>query len=188
MSLCSDAKPIAASDNIDHAFHTFDRPPYKDDSIWLNPNRLSEEMVSCMRDIFLQFSSSSESLSSQIMSSAAALQSELSNCSSAVSISVTPLMECLENKLCGWENSKEDSGEGSMFDPYRVPVQMEWNRSIGTYGMAIEVSSLSVGKKELFYVAAALKRFRSNMQTVLYEPRALYISEPSTKDYFHFFF
>ncbi|KAI4380308.1 hypothetical protein MLD38_006513 [Melastoma candidum] len=164
MSPCRDTKQIAESDNTDHSLCHINRPPCKDDSISLSPNHLSEEMISCMRDIFLQFSSSEEYSSAQIISSPTALQRELSNCSSTLLIPESPFMECMENKLRGWENSRDDFSEGSIFNPYKLPGQLEWNRNNGDNGMAIEVSSLSVGKKELLYVAVALKRFRLLVQ------------------------
>ncbi|XP_022750028.1 uncharacterized protein LOC111299220 isoform X2 [Durio zibethinus] len=49
---------------------------------------------------------------------------------------------------------------GGAYDPYGVSCKEDWTSTIGTYSTAVEVSWLSVGKKELKYAAMALKRFR----------------------------
>ncbi|GLT38214.1 hypothetical protein SLA2020_124780 [Shorea laevis] len=45
------------------------------------------------------------------------------------------------------------------FDPYRVRGKLSWT-DIGNYGLATEVSWMSVGKKQLEYASGALRRFR----------------------------
>ncbi|XP_042504971.1 uncharacterized protein LOC122081770 [Macadamia integrifolia] len=45
-------------------------------------------------------------------------------------------------------------------DPYTVRSKLCW-ADIGTYGSAVEVSWMSVGKKQMEYAAGALRRFRS---------------------------
>jgi len=47
----------------------------------------------------------------------------------------------------------------NVFDPYRVNGKVSW-KNIGSYGLADEVSWMSVGKEQLEYAAEALKKFR----------------------------
>ncbi|PPD77212.1 hypothetical protein GOBAR_DD25847 [Gossypium barbadense] len=65
------------------------------------------------------------------------------------------------------ERRLADPSGGGAYDPYGVSDKVDWTFSIGTYSKAIEVSWLSVGKKELEYAAMALKRFRLLVEQLL---------------------
>nr|CAD1831223.1 unnamed protein product [Ananas comosus var. bracteatus] len=70
-----------------------------------------------------------------------------------------------------WEQSPQVVSECSnellasegAFDPYRDREKLRW-ADIGNYGLATEVSWMSVGKKQLEYAAEALKEFRSRIE------------------------
>lgn len=111
-----------------------------------DPNRISEEMVRCMRSIFIhlsqtEFESSNHSSKECILSSPAVFLSSSSLSDS--SLDVESQHVCCENKL----------------NPYRV----HWNKTkilIGVYSSATEVSWLTVGKNQLEYASGALKKIR----------------------------
>ncbi|PAN04049.1 hypothetical protein PAHAL_1G037800 [Panicum hallii] len=110
----------------------------KGGNLWNNPNELSEEMVRCMRNIFLRLSESSKispKVSSDCSSSSAERLSDDSN------------------------HNDETMKEVRNFDPYKVNGK-ETRRDIGNYRSAAEVSWMSVGKDQLEYASEALKKFR----------------------------
>ncbi|KAJ4958193.1 hypothetical protein NE237_025304 [Protea cynaroides] len=132
--------------------------------LWKNPNQLSEEMVRCMRNIFISLVGSSvvSSNSSTFKSSSSPLSphgqlsnsllSSVSECSTIPSRAQSPQVDMQCNaEVLATENA---------CDPYRVRGKLCW-ADIGTYGSAVEVSWMSVGKKQLEYAAGALRRFRS---------------------------
>ncbi|TXG61754.1 hypothetical protein EZV62_013117 [Acer yangbiense] len=128
--------------------------------LWQYPNRLSEEMIKCMRDIFLFLADSSKLSSSECMASPTSPQDHLSY-SSLGSFSDSPIINSLARlPSVDMDHGSESFVSDRTFDPYRVPGKVDWATSIGAYGVAVEVSCLSVGKKELEYAALALKRFR----------------------------
>lgn len=130
------------------------------ENLWHHPCHLSEEMVLCMRDIFLFLGDSSKSSSSEHMASSSSPQGHLSY-SSLASFSDSPIMNPLaRSPSVDINHDSEVFARDCVFDPYGVLHKGDLRRSIGIYGMAIEVSCLSVGKKELEYAAMALKRFR----------------------------
>ncbi|XVE70798.1 hypothetical protein DITRI_Ditri10aG0099500 [Diplodiscus trichospermus] len=118
------------------------------ENLWHHPNKLSEEMVLRMRDIFIFLADSSKLSSSENLVSTASPHCPLANFLAPVSDS--PIATSLV---------RNPSGAGA-YDPYGVSGKVDWTCSIGTYSTAVEVSWLSVGKKELEYAAMALKRFR----------------------------
>ncbi|XP_050218781.1 uncharacterized protein LOC126669370 isoform X2 [Mercurialis annua] len=148
-----------------------DKPPWKDvtekpnkdhfvEKLCCHPNRLSEEMVSCMRDIFVFLADSSKHASSECTASPSSPQGHLSY-SSLTSFPDSPQMSSF------MKSPTIETGQGfgvserySKVDPYNVPGKVDWIECIGAYTLAIEVSWLSVGKKELEYASGALKRFR----------------------------
>ncbi|KAH9652976.1 hypothetical protein KPL70_027261 [Citrus sinensis] len=130
------------------------------ENLWHHPCHLSEEMVLCMRDIFLFLGDSSKSSSFEHMASSSSPQGHLSY-SSLASFSDSPIMNPLaRSPSVDINHDSEVFARDCVFDPYGVLHKGDLKRSIGIYGMAIEVSCLSVGKKELEYAAMALKRFR----------------------------
>lgn len=116
------------------------------------PNKLSEEMVRCMKNIFISLADSS--------TLSAKLRALKMNCPS-----FSPQSECSTNLTCAQnphvdtENVTELFASKNAFDPYKVRGKLSW-ADIGIYGSAIEVSWMSVGKKQLEYAAGALRRFR----------------------------
>ncbi|KAK8654765.1 hypothetical protein V6N13_107365 [Hibiscus sabdariffa] len=116
------------------------------ENLWHHPNQLSEEMVLRMRDIFIFLADSSKLSSSSV--SPASPHCPLANF--LASSSDSPVVTSLVSSPPG----------GGAIDPYEVSDKVDWRCNIGTYSNAVEVSWLSVGKKELEYAAMALKRFR----------------------------
>ncbi|GLT97171.1 hypothetical protein SLE2022_147510 [Rubroshorea leprosula] len=124
------------------------------ENLWHHPNLLSEEMVLRMRDIFLFLAESSKLSSSECITSpsSSSLHSHLAH--SLSSFSASPNMTSLSSS----------PSRGRTSDPYGVPGKVDWTSTIGPYSTAIEVSWLSVGKKEVEYAAMALQRFRLLVQ------------------------
>ncbi|WZY95708.1 hypothetical protein YC2023_068037 [Brassica napus] len=100
--------------------------------MWDHPNLLSEEMVRCMKNIFMSLADQTKASSneSQLLSPVASPRGHLSSSSS-------------------WWPSTE-----------RVRGKLSWSE-IGNYSLASEVSWMSVGKKQLEYASGALRRFRT---------------------------
>ncbi|XP_068664202.1 uncharacterized protein [Aristolochia californica] len=131
--------------------------------LWKHPNKLSEEMVRCMRNIFLCLAHSSN-IKSKLPSSKdiPSLRSprgilSSSSLTSSSDSSVNPSL------FRSWSVESQHSYEGvtgvDAFDPYRVDGKL--NRvNVGRYSSAVEVSWMSVGKKQLEYAAVTLKGFR----------------------------
>ncbi|XP_028759093.1 uncharacterized protein LOC114718014 isoform X2 [Neltuma alba] len=129
--------------------------------LWNWPNLLSEEMVRCMKNIYISLSDSGISMKSFIEDSQYSTQSpcehlpnslrwsssEHSTSSSWVQSPLVDVKDC------------DVLASGNACDPYHVRGKLSW-ADIGSYGSAIEVSWMSVGKKQLEYAAGALRRFR----------------------------
>ncbi|XP_064954467.1 uncharacterized protein LOC135666098 isoform X2 [Musa acuminata AAA Group] len=125
-----------------------------------NPNKLSEEMVRCMRNIFLCLSGSSDIPPE--MSSSEGFQSspvEHLSSSSFMSFSDSSTMTSLFQSPEGIYQTDEVDKQMSSFDPYGVSYKMNWG-NVGSYILAAEVSWMSVGKAQLQYAAESLKRYR----------------------------
>ncbi|KAK1287507.1 hypothetical protein QJS10_CPB19g02022 [Acorus calamus] len=132
------------------------------DFLWQHPNQLSEEMVRCMRNIFLCLADSSTvpcKVSFECMPSHASPCGHLSY-SSFASISDSSMMTSVAHSPSTelLHNSEVLTPQNS-FDPYGVHGKVKW-KNIGSYSSASEVSWMAVGKKQLEYAAEALKRFR----------------------------
>lgn len=130
--------------------------------LWENPNQLSEEMVRCMKNIFISLADSATP------SKSSALESNCSSFSPRGHLSNSSLWSLSERSvISSWVQSpqvdlhcnSEVLATENACDPYRVRGKLSW-AEIGTYGLAIEVSWMSVGKKQLEYAAGALRRFR----------------------------
>ncbi|XWS26511.1 hypothetical protein CRYUN_Cryun26dG0038100 [Craigia yunnanensis] len=156
-SLAYLSEPIARTCNEEEAEENMDDMSpseavidnnYIVENLWRQPNQLSEEMVMRMRDIFIFLADSSKLSSSEYLASQASPHCPLANF--LASFSDSPISTSLVRSPSG----------GAAYDPYGVSGKVEWTSSIGTYSTAVEVSWLSVGKKELEYAAMALKRFR----------------------------
>ncbi|KAK9101673.1 hypothetical protein Scep_025103 [Stephania cephalantha] len=114
-----------------------------------HPNRLSEEMVRCMTNIFLSLSHSSDppfSDSPHPPHISHSFIATLSKSSSAMD-------EFTHSTLDHQARERH-----KMLDPYHLHGKLM--RDIGSYSKAAEVSWMSVGEKQLEYAARALKRFR----------------------------
>ncbi|XP_058113416.1 uncharacterized protein LOC131256560 isoform X2 [Magnolia sinica] len=131
--------------------------------LWNHPNQLSEEMVRCMKNIFISLADSSTASSKS--SSLEGLHSPVSPNGHLSSLSIWSLSE--PSTSASWVQSpqvdlqcnSEVLASENVFDPYKVRGKLSW-ADIGNYGSAIEVSWMSVGKKQLEYASGALRRFR----------------------------
>lgn len=131
--------------------------------LWDNPNQLSEEMVRCMKNIFISLADSTTPLKS---STSETQYSSLSPCGHLSNSSMWSLSE--RSVMSSWVQSPqldlqydpEVLATENTCDPYRVRGKLSW-ADIGSYGLATEVSWMSVGKKQLEYAAGALRRFRT---------------------------
>ncbi|CAF1935066.1 hypothetical protein Bca4012_074414 [Brassica carinata] len=132
--------------------------------LWDHPNLLSEEMVRCMKNIFMSLADQTKASSneSQLLSPVASPRGHLSSSSSW-----WPSTE--RSKISSWvqspqidiqSNNNVLAATGNVFDPYKVRGKLSW-AEIGNYGLASEVSWMSVGKKQLEYASGALRRFRT---------------------------
>ncbi|PKA47083.1 hypothetical protein AXF42_Ash011757 [Apostasia shenzhenica] len=132
-------------------------------NLWQYPNKLSEEMVLCMRNIFLCLSGSSDMSPKTSLSDCLSLPSSpVGHCSSS---SLTSL-SCSSIIPSSMQSSSQDLNyyfqvinQEKLYDPYGVNESLNW-RDIGEYSLATDVSWMSVGKTQLEYAAEALKRFR----------------------------
>ncbi|KAJ1382190.1 Ternary complex factor MIP1, leucine-zipper [Sesbania bispinosa] len=129
--------------------------------IWDEPNFLSEEMVRCMKDIFMSLADSDLSTKSSAVLSQSSGQSPNGHLHSSFWWSSSE-----RSTTSSWFKSPpvhikdcEVLASGNACDPYRVRGKLSW-ADIGNYGLAIEVSWMSVGKKQLEYAAGALRKFR----------------------------
>jgi hypothetical protein len=111
-------------------------------NLWTNPNQLSEEMVRCMRNIFLCLSESTK------LPSSPEGQLSLSDSSAA------PSMHCSTSV-----ESSQSEDKHKELDPYKVN-KGKVKFDIGSYATATEVSWMSVGKEQLEYASDALMKFR----------------------------
>lgn len=129
--------------------------------LWNQPNLLSEEMVRCMKNIYRSLADSDKSMKSSVGDSQHSAQSpcehlpdslrwsssEHSTTSSSVQSPLVDVKDC------------DVLASGNASDPYHVRGKLSW-ADIGSYGSAVEVSWMSVGKNQLEYAAGALRRFR----------------------------
>ncbi|XP_066167896.1 uncharacterized protein [Oryza sativa Japonica Group] len=124
-----------------------------------NPNKLSEEMVRCMRDIFLRLSDSSSEISPKGSSVNSISSTErLSGCT-LTSVSDSSLMASVMQSP-SVDSNHDSIDEVRYFDPYNVNGK-EVRRDIGNYCSVAEVSWMYVGKEQLAYASEALKNFRN---------------------------
>ena len=130
--------------------------------LWNHPNQLSEEMVRCMRNIFISLSDSaipSKSSAFKSHSSTISPRGHLSNSSWWSSSERSMIPSWLQSPQVDIRSNSEVLASENSCDPYRVRGKLSW-AEIGNYGLANEVSWMSVGKKQLEYASGALRRFR----------------------------
>ncbi|CAI0442033.1 unnamed protein product [Linum tenue] len=129
--------------------------------LWGHPNKLSEEMVRCMKNIFISLSDAAiTSMSSTLYSQSSSVspQGHLSNSSWWSSSERSILSSLVQSPQVDIQNNSEVLSPENVFDPYRVRGKLSW-ADIGNYALATEVSWMSVGKKQLEYASGALKKF-----------------------------
>ncbi|KAA8541506.1 hypothetical protein F0562_022658 [Nyssa sinensis] len=131
--------------------------------LWDHPNQLSEEMVRCMKNIFISLADST------VPSRSSALEGHCSSFSPGGHLSNSSIWSFSEGSIySSWvqspqvdlQRNPEVLAMENTCDPYRVRGKLSWV-DIGSYGLATEVSWMSVGKKQLEYAAGALRRFRT---------------------------
>ncbi|KAI4325188.1 hypothetical protein MLD38_030606 [Melastoma candidum] len=130
---------------------------------WGNPNQVAEEMVRCMKDIFLSLSSAASQCNlstSQSHLSTLSPSGHLSNMSWWSSSDRSGISSWVQSPQIDIRSNEEVLGTENSFDPYRVRGKLSW-ADIGNYELAREVSWMSVGNKQLEYAAGALRRFRT---------------------------
>ncbi|MQL93459.1 hypothetical protein Taro_026102 [Colocasia esculenta] len=130
--------------------------------LWEYPNMLSEEMVRCMKDIFITLADVAGHPKSLFSGE---LQPSLSPNGHLLS-SPCVLSEPSTVSPCGQSpqvdlqfNNRILDMDGSC-DPYKFLGKVCW-ADIGNYRLATEVSWMSVGKSQLEFAAVALRKFRS---------------------------
>uniref|UniRef100_A0A7N1A3M2 Uncharacterized protein n=2 Tax=Kalanchoe fedtschenkoi TaxID=63787 RepID=A0A7N1A3M2_KALFE len=141
-----------------HAKLTKEVPPK---GLWEHPNRLSEEMIRCMKNIFISLVDSAAPLKSSTSVSHFSPTSPHGHPASSSSWSLserTAVSSEAQSPQADLNNSDVLAADNA-YDPYRVRGKLSW-RDIGNYGSATEVSWMSVGKKQLEYAAGALRKFR----------------------------
>lgn len=131
--------------------------------LWDYPNQLSEEMVRCMKNIFLSLADSAvPSMSSALESHSSPVspRGHLSSSSWWSSSERSVISSWVQSPQIDIQSNSEVLALGSVFDPYKVHGKLSW-ADIGNYGLATEVSWMSVGKKQLEYASGALRKFRT---------------------------
>ncbi|KAF6143853.1 hypothetical protein GIB67_009834, partial [Kingdonia uniflora] len=132
--------------------------------LWNHPNQLSEEMVQCMKNIFISMADFSH-----ISSKSSALNNHFSNLSPRGYLPNSSMWFSSEHStFSSWGQSPQIDikclskvlAVENACDPYRVRGKLSW-ADIGKYKLASEVSWMSVGKRQLKYAGGALRRFRS---------------------------
>ncbi|KAG2722445.1 hypothetical protein I3760_02G129000 [Carya illinoinensis] len=136
------------------------------DGLWDQPNQLSEEMVRCMKSIFMSLadsvipskSSASEIHCSPLSPRGTSPRGHLSGSSWWSSSERSIISSWVQSPQIDIQNNCEVLASENACDPYWVRGKLSW-ADIGIYGLATEVSWMSVGKKQLEYAAGALRRF-----------------------------
>ncbi|XP_062229657.1 uncharacterized protein LOC133927281 isoform X2 [Phragmites australis] len=127
-------------------------------NMWNNPNKLSEEMVRSMRDIFLHLSESPK-IPLKAPSYNSSSSAERLSGSTLTSLSDSPVIaSVLRSPSVDLNHDDGIIDEVRNFDPYGVNGK-EARRDIGTYYSAAEVSWVYVGTDQLEYASGALKKF-----------------------------
>ncbi|KAF3432309.1 hypothetical protein FNV43_RR27049 [Rhamnella rubrinervis] len=130
--------------------------------LWDHPNQLSEEMVRCMKNIFMSLADSavpSKSVALENHCSPLSPRGHLSNSSWWSSSERSIISSWVHSPQIDIQSNSEILALETACDPYRVRGKLSWT-DIGNYGLAAEVSWMSVGKKQLEYAAVALRKFR----------------------------
>ncbi|WCJ37183.1 hypothetical protein M5689_018336 [Euphorbia peplus] len=130
--------------------------------LWDYPNQLSEEMVRCMKNIYVSladYTVPSKSSALESHASPVSPQGHFSNTSWWSSSERSPISSWVQSPQVDVRSNSKILSSENVFDPYRVHGKLSW-AEIGTYSLATEVSCMSVGKQQLEYASGALRRFR----------------------------
>ncbi|TVU07707.1 hypothetical protein EJB05_41073, partial [Eragrostis curvula] len=128
-----------------------------------NPNQLSEDIVRCMRNIFISLSDSCREASRN-----SSMENQQSIPSPSGNYSISAFWSLSEpSAISSWVQSPQVDlnysnnllASETVFDPYKAREKLSW-ADIGSYGSAAEVSWMSVGQKQLEYAAESLRKFR----------------------------
>ncbi|KAF0932671.1 hypothetical protein E2562_011969 [Oryza meyeriana var. granulata] len=128
-----------------------------------NPNQLSEDIVRCMKNIFISLSDSCREASRT-----PSTEKQQSGPSPSGNYSISAFWSLSEpSSISSWVQSPQVDlnhnnnllASETVFDPYKAREKLSW-ADIGSYGAAAEVSWMSVGKKQLEYAAESLRKFR----------------------------
>ncbi|KAF8389519.1 hypothetical protein HHK36_026214 [Tetracentron sinense] len=131
--------------------------------LWNYPNQLAEEMVRCMKNIFISLADSIISSKSSVLESHCSPLSPLGHLSNPSLWSLsehTTISSWVQSPQVDSQYKSEVLVSENACDPYKVRGKLSW-AEIGSYGFAADVSWMSVGKKQLEYAAGALRRFRT---------------------------
>lgn len=128
-----------------------------------NPNLLSEDIVRCMKNIFISLSDSCREASRN-----SSMKNQLSIPSPSGNYSISAFWTLSEpSSISSWVQSPQVDlnynnnllASETVFDPYKAREKLSW-ADIGSYSAAAEVSWMAVGKKQLEYAAESLRKFR----------------------------
>ncbi|WVZ78614.1 hypothetical protein U9M48_026297 [Paspalum notatum var. saurae] len=128
-----------------------------------DPNQLSEDIVRCMRNIFISLSDSCRDSSRN-----PSVENQQSVPSPSGNYSISAFWSLSEpSSISSWVQSPQVDlnynnnllASETVFDPYKAREKLSW-ADIGSYSAAAEVSWMSVGKKQLEYAAESLRKFR----------------------------
>ncbi|XP_044482983.1 uncharacterized protein LOC123209191 isoform X2 [Mangifera indica] len=131
--------------------------------LWDNPNKLSEEMVRCMKNIFMSLADSaipSKSCTPESHFCHVSPRGHLSSSSWWSSSERSMISSWVQSPQIDVQNNAGILASENTCDPYKVRGKLSWV-DVGNYGLATEVSWMSVGKKQLEYASGALKKFRT---------------------------
>lgn len=140
------------------------RPESESGYTWMkppkDPNKLSEEMVRCMVNIYSNLADSGDE-QRQPHSGLLSPSSHFGNLtsSSLSSLSESSLLSFARSPLVDLRKQEDVMGCDASPDPYKARGKLPW-ADIGPYSNFLEVPWLSVGKKELEYAAHALCTYR----------------------------
>jgi hypothetical protein len=136
-----------------------------------DPNHLSEDIVRCMRNIFISLSDScreaSRAASTNPSSAAERSVPSPSGISAFWSLSEpSSISSWVQSPQVDLNQNTSLLASETVFDPYKAREKLSW-ADIGSYGAANEVSWMSAGKKQLEYAAESLRKFRYSVQHFL---------------------
>lgn len=129
----------------------------------VNPNKLSEDIVRCMRNIFISLSDSCrDSSRNSSMENQQSLPSPSGNYSISAFWSLSEpssISSWVQSPQVDFNYNNNVLASETVFDPYKARDKLSWS-DIGSYSAAAEVSWMAVGKKQLEYAAESLRKFR----------------------------